>query len=223
MPADIPLDAVYRETRGRIAELAGGLTDDELASALPGCPEWTAHDLLAHVAGVAADVVAGRVEGAPGPDWTAAQVTRRKGHPVADILAEWAENGPHIEAGLAARQISSRIVFDVLTHEGDLREGLGRPPADGWQPVLGLLAKQVVRRTTGTLVIHMAGGDTFRGGEGEPVTELTVDPYELFRGLGSRRSRAQMRAWSWSGDPAPYLEALPVLGPRDDDQPIPRR
>ena len=220
MAADIPLDAVYRDARGRIAELAGALTDDELASALPGCPEWTAQDLIAHVAGVAADAVAGRAEGAPGPDWTAAQVTQRKGHPVPDILAEWAQNGPHIEAGLAARRISSRIVFDVLTHEADLREGLGRQPADGWQPILGLLARQAVRGGDGTLVIHIVGGDTHRGGAGEPVTELRVDPYELFRGLGSRRSRAQMRSWNWTGDPAPYLETLPMLGPRDDDQPI---
>jgi hypothetical protein len=73
------------------------------------------------------------------------------------------------------------------------------------------------------LVIQVVGGDTYRGGEGEPVTELTVDPYELFRGLGSRRSRAQMRAWNWTGDAAPYLESLPVLGPRDDDQPAPPR
>jgi uncharacterized protein (TIGR03083 family) len=127
MPAEIALDAVYRDARERIAGLAGDLSDDELASRLPGCPEWTAHDLLAHVAGVAADAVAGRTEGAPGPTWTAAQVRLRKDSAVPDILAEWEEAGPHIEAGLAARRISIRIVFDVLTHEADLREGLGQP------------------------------------------------------------------------------------------------
>src|SRR5258705_474102 len=94
-------DSCHSASRPPSEELAGGLRDDELASALPGCPEWTGHDLIAHVAGVAADSVAGRTEGAAGPEWTAAQVAQRKGHPVSDILAEWAENGPHIEAGLA--------------------------------------------------------------------------------------------------------------------------
>jgi hypothetical protein len=30
-----------------------------------------------------------------------------------------------------------------------------------------------------------------------------------------------MRAWDWKGDAAPYVDALPVFGPRDDDQPLP--
>lgn len=220
MPADLALDTVYRDARIRISELAAGLTDEELATALPACPEWTAHDVVAHVTGVAVDSVNGRLDGMPGPTWTARQVTERKGKPVPDILDEWAQAGPTVEAGLAARKINYRIVFDILTHEGDLREGLGRPPSQGWLAILNFLATQAVRavKGTGTLLLHV-DGETFRGGEGEPVTEVRVDPYELFRGLGSRRSRGQMRAWDWTGDPTPYLESLPFLGPRDDDQP----
>jgi uncharacterized protein (TIGR03083 family) len=220
MPADIALDALYRDARARISQLAGDLTGDELDTRVSACPEWVARDLLAHLAGVAADSVAGRTEGAPGPDWTAKQVAQRKGVPLPDILAEWAEAGPKVEAGVAARQISFRIVFDILTHEGDLRECLGRPQADGWQPILSLIARLAVRgvNVPGTLIVH-ADGATYQGGEGEPITELTSEPYELFRGLASRRSRAQMRSWNWTGDPSPYLEALPIFGPRDDDQP----
>jgi hypothetical protein len=50
---------------------------------------------------------------------------------------------------------------------------------------------------------------------------VAVDDYELFRGLFSRRSRSQMRAW---GPPAltdEQLDELPLFGPRDDDQPVP--
>lgn len=219
MAADLALDTVYREARTRIAELAGKLTEDELSMPVPACPEWTIRDLLGHVSGVAADIVAGRVEGAPGPQWTAAQVARAKGRPVPDLMAEWAQAGPQVEARLAARSVSHKMVFDVVTHEGDLRECLGRQPADGWQPVLTLLARQIVRNPRGTLVLHI-GDETYRGGDGEPVTELRVDPYELLRGIASRRSRAQMRSWDWTGDPTPYVETLPIFGPRDDDQPI---
>lgn len=54
----------------------------------------------------------------------------------------------------------------------------------------------------------------------EPVAAVTVESYELYRGLISRRSRRQMRAWDWSGDVERYVDALPVFGPRDDDQPL---
>ncbi len=50
---------------------------------------------------------------------------------------------------------------------------------------------------------------------------MTVDFYELYRGLHSRRSRAQMRRWEWDGSPEPWVDALPMFGPRDDEQPIP--
>jgi uncharacterized protein (TIGR03083 family) len=217
-------DAVYRDARARVAALARAATGEELGTVIPGSPEWTARDVVAHLAGVAADTVAGRTAGAPGPSWTAPQVEQRRGLPLADVLAEWDEAGPGVEAAVADRRASLAVVFDVLCHEADLHEGLdrGRPLAAGWEPAARVLAEQHAKGAAGpgTLLLHVAGED-HRGGEGEPVTELRADPYELFRGLLSRRSRAQMRAWDWSGDPEPYLSSLPAFGPRDDDQPVP--
>lgn len=61
----------------------------------------------------------------------------------------------------------------------------------------------------------LAGDHRFTAGDGEPATTLEVDPYELWRSLLGRRSRAQMQAWNWSGDPEPYLQAMPVFGPTE--------
>ena len=36
---------------------------------------------------------------------------------------------------------------------------------------------------------------------------VDVDAYDLFRALAGRRSAAQVRAWSWSADPTPYIDA----------------
>ena len=47
-----------------------------------------------------------------------------------------------------------------------------------------------------------------------------VDPYELFRALFSRRSRAQMQAWGLPLS-AEQLDELCIFGPREDDQPVP--
>ncbi|MGH3621656.1 MAG: maleylpyruvate isomerase family mycothiol-dependent enzyme [Sciscionella sp.] len=218
------LDVIYGDAQSRVGDLARGLTDAELDTVIPGCPEWSARDLIAHLTGVASDSLSGRGKGVRGPAWTAPQVAERRERSLEDVLAEWDELTPHVGAALAARAVSSRIVIDLVAHEADLYEALGRgrPPSAGWAEYVGLMATQVSQglQGPGTLVLHVAG-QSYRGGQGEPVTELRADPYELFRGLLSRRSRAQMRTWDWTGDPTPYLESLPVFGPRDDDQPVP--
>lgn len=52
------LDVIYRNARGRIATLAGGLTDDQLRMPVPATPGWSVHEVLAHLTGGAADVLA---------------------------------------------------------------------------------------------------------------------------------------------------------------------
>lgn len=218
-------EELYRAARTRVSELARGLSDAELDTTVAGTPEWTVRDVVAHLTGVAADSVAGRLEGAPGPDWTMPQVRSRRGRSLERVLAEWDDVGPQVEAAVANREMPLNIVHDLLTHEADVREtlGLDRPPPQGWEPAARLLVKQLAAKSVrgpGTLVLQ-ADGEEWRGGDGEPVTTVHADLYELYRGLLSRRSRAQMRAWDWSGDPGRYLDTLPVFGPRDDDQPLP--
>jgi hypothetical protein len=77
-----------------------------------------------------------------------------------------------------------------------------------------------VVRGAGALVVR-AGEREWQGGDGAAEATLTVDPYELYRGVISRRSRAQMLAWDWTGDAESYVDRLPVFGPRLDDQPVP--
>ena len=219
-------DALYRNSRMRVTELVRSLTEEQLERTVAGSPKWTGRQVLGHMVGVAADIAAGNLEGAPQEYWTAAQVDARRGRSPEDLLAEWAEVGPVVEAGLADRSIGPVTVYDLLTHECDLREtyGLGRPPQDEVDAVVGTATKGVVKRFEGpgTLVVR-SGGNEWTGGEGQPRTVLTVEPYELLRGLISRRSRSQMRAWRWEGDGDPdgVIENLPVFGARDDDQPVP--
>jgi uncharacterized protein (TIGR03083 family) len=217
-------DALYRDGRVRLSALARTLTDDQLATVTPGCPEWTVRDVLAHVSGGAVDVSAGRTEGAGSPEWTARQVAERRDVVLDTMLEDWAVASPTVEAGIVARQVSLRMVFDLLTHEADIHEALdlGRPDAAGWGPIAPVLATGQAKSFAGpgTFVLHV-GGETYSGGDGDPVIELRADPYELFRGVISRRSRAQMLAWEWTGDAAAIVDLLPTFGPRDDDQPVP--
>ena len=189
--------ALYRDHVAALGELAPTLTDEQLGTSVPGTPAWTVHDVLAHLAGGASDAVTGRMDGAPGPEWTSRHVSERARLPVADLVAELQQ---HQDAVAASVTDSPRpaLVWNIAVHHADLHEALGLPRlADRlWLPVADALAPQAAA---------VAGA---------------VTPYELFRGVFSRRSRSQMQGW---GTPlsAEQLDEICIFGPRLDDQPVP--
>jgi len=193
-------DELYRANVAAVAELAGGLTDDELASTVPATPAWTVHDVLAHLAGGAADAVTDRMEGAPGPEWTSQHVSERAALPVSDLVAELRTHQDAIGATTIDNPRPA-IVWNISVHHADLHEalGLGQLPERFWQPVLASVAPIKF------------------GAAGVPEQ---VEPYELFRAIFSRRSRRQMQAWGLPLSPE-QLDELCIFGPRDDDQPVP--
>lgn len=230
-------DELYRSGHARVAALVAGLGEVELARVVPACPEWTVHDVLAHLAGTAADVAARHTAGMLGPVWAAAQIEQRAGRTTEQLLAEWDEHAVATAEAIEDRRVPVGVLHDLLVHEGDLVEALGAaaPPWDGWAGAARLVVRQVVRGIRGThsLVVRSAGtewrspddpGERHGRSTGAAATTrstVTVDFYELYRGLHSRRSRAQMRRWQWDGSPEPWVDALPMFGPRDDEQPIP--
>jgi uncharacterized protein (TIGR03083 family) len=212
--------ALYRESRGRIAALVREASDDQRARLVPGCPKWTVSDTVAHLAAVAVDALAGySVPTISADEHTAVQVEQRRGRPLEEVLGEWDIAAGRIEQALAAQRMSPLLVHDVLTHEADIRGalGAGRPPETAWSVCLKMASSTVLSDRLGHLgrLTIIAGDHRFTAGTGEPATTLDVDPYELWRSLLGRRSRAQMAAWKWSGDPEPYVQAMPVLGPTE--------
>ena len=192
------MSQAYDDAVSAIASVATNLTEEQLTQKVPATPAWTVRDLLAHLAGEAADAVSGRMENAPSPEWSAQHVGERAGVDVAALLEEMRGNVPGIIETLEGNPRPA-IAWDASVHLADLHEclGLGRPAEHLWQPVL-------------------AGVRPYRLGD----RTVEVDDYELFRGLFSRRSRRQMRAWGTELSDE-ELDELPVFGPRDDDQPIP--
>ena len=119
----------YADGRARISQLLAGLTDDEADAPVPACPAWTVHDVAAHLVGGCADILAGNIEGVASEAWTAAQVEARKGASVSELLAEWAEVGPQVEAFADAfpGRSGHQWITDQTTHEHDIRGALLRP------------------------------------------------------------------------------------------------
>ena len=191
--------ALYREHVTDVSALAADLTDDELATTVPATPEWTVGLVLCHLAGGASDAVIGADGRRPGPAWTARHVGERADRPVADVLAELRSHQDAVAESLGGSPLPG-AVFDIAVHHADLHEALGKPRLAEhlWLPVA---RARSAPRLDAALVDAVA-------------------PYELFRGLFSRRSRAQMQGW---GTPlsAEELDEVCIFGPRDDDQPIP--
>jgi uncharacterized protein (TIGR03083 family) len=192
--------ALYRENVDALCALGEGLDDEQLRTTVPGTPAWTVHDVYAHLVGAPIDAVTGRMEGAPGPEWTARHVAERRGAPMSALLEELRAHQDAVSE-TAADGASPALVWNIVVHHADLHEALGLPvlPERLWQPVL----EAVVPMRLGTA--GMPDG---------------VDPYELFRAIFSRRSRAQMRAWGLPLSPE-QLDELCIFGPREDDQPVP--
>lgn len=222
------LDLAYRHARQRVTELVTELDDDQLSSRIPATPRWTAHDLLAHLVGGAADAASSRVDGAPGPAWTERHVAERRGTSPQALLREWEHVGATIETGLIGRRFTGpNIAADLICHEADLREafGLGRVDRTHWhEPFLEVMMRllNLRLRNTATVIVGDEHGQQWRCGSGEFATTVHADGYELLRAMFSRRSRRQIGAWNWASAPTPTLvDAFGFFGPRDDDQPIP--
>jgi uncharacterized protein (TIGR03083 family) len=208
---------LYRETRERLTALVAGLDEVELGTPVPACPGWSVADVIGHLAAIAEDALAGRLTGPPSEEETAVQVDRFRGRPMAQTLAGWTELAPRFEEIVAAFKVWPAVI-DVASHEQDIRGAVGRP---------GARDTEVIRKMSGWLLAGLRLPVRLRvtvedtqiqvGPDGEPVLGLTTTRYEAFRWRMGRRSRDQLAALGWSGDPAPVLDHLVVFGPARAD------
>jgi uncharacterized protein (TIGR03083 family) len=211
------LARMYRETRERLTALVAGLDDVELGTPVPACPGWSVADVIGHLAAIPEDALAGRLTGPPSEEETAAQVDRFRGRPVAQTLAGWTELAPRFEEVVAAFKVWPAVI-DVASHEQDIRGAVGLP---------GARDTEVIREMSGWLLARLSPPVRVRvtvedrqirvGPDGEPVLGLTTTWYEAFRWRMGRRSRDQLAALDWSGDPARVLDHLVIFGPARAD------
>jgi uncharacterized protein (TIGR03083 family) len=213
----------YGSCRERITALAADLTEEQAATPVAACPGWSVHDVVAHLVGSTADVLAGRMDGIGTPTWTAAQVEARRDTPITEMLAEWTAAAPQFEDGL--RMIGGPMaalgVADAWNHEQDLRDALGltasNDPAvehtaiEGYAPMVG-----GTWAADGLAPLEVAAGDAIvTTAAGEPGAKVAGTPYELARALAGRRTEAQLRTLTWHGDADPYIALLAGMGPVD--------
>lgn len=220
------VEAAYTGCRERITALTRGLDPESSAAPVPTCPDWTVHDVVAHVAGVVDDALAGRLDGVATDPWTAAQVDARRGRPVDEILAEWEAVAPAF-AGLLddIGDTGRQAVADVVTHEHDIRTALAVPGArdsDAVHVAVGWVAPLFVGVVAEHgITLRVAAGDGRSWGDAGAGVTLNGEPFELLRAMTGRRSTDQLRKMQWDGDAEAVLPAF-TFGPfRPARQPIP--
>ncbi|MGH3319835.1 MAG: maleylpyruvate isomerase N-terminal domain-containing protein [Streptosporangiaceae bacterium] len=204
----VPLSELYRGARERVSDLvfAHPEADDVPAPATPG---WRVHDVVAHLTGAAEDLAGGwRPTGGPTDEWTAGHVARGKDVPIVELLEKWARLAPTVERLLDATPVWP-VVVDAGTHEHDIRGALGNKEARD-SDVVTVSATVLLKslEVPQSLLVKTELREVPVGprtGEDAPVT-LTTTTFEAFRWRLGRRSRRQLAAMDWSGDPAPYLD-----------------
>jgi uncharacterized protein (TIGR03083 family) len=214
---DYDLARLYRDTRERLTSLVSGLNGPALATPVPACPGWEVADVVAHLAAIVEDALAGRLTGPPSEAETAVQVARYKGRPMSRTLAGWTAGAPRFEEVISAFDIPPAVI-DVASHEQDIRGALGLPGARDNEAIRQMAGWLLERLRTPVPVCVTVEDAQFRAGpDGDPVLGLRTTRFDAFRWRMGRRSRDQLAALDWSGDPAPVLDHLVVFGPARSD------
>lgn len=208
----IPTGDRYRSARERLSDVVAQLDADGWARPVPACPGWDVHDVVAHLVGVVEDSGAGRLDGPPGPEQTAAEVDRHRASPPDALLGRWAELAPPFEQIVSELSIWPAF-FDVLSHEHDVHGALGTV-GDRASEDVRVAAKLLVRGVDlGRPLRVVTEDDEWESrGEGEPWV-LRAAAFEVFRLRLGRRSRDQVRRMDWSEDPVDIIDRLVVFGP----------
>ena len=183
-------------------EFARTLDDRAWATVVPCTPDWTARDVLSHVSGIPDDAAAGRMEGAPGEAWTAAQVVRNRSFGVDELLERWAGQAPMF-AEIIEQGGEHRPPIDCHSHEHDLRHALGRPGARS-NSIIDLTLFALVDAPV-RLRIEFADGRSVETGDHTAASTVTLrgaTTFELFRSRLGRRSMPQVQSYDWQGDDA---------------------
>ncbi|MFL6240960.1 MAG: maleylpyruvate isomerase family mycothiol-dependent enzyme [Actinomycetes bacterium] len=238
----LDLGTAYAEIQDRMLAAA---QPDRLGTPIPACPAWTARDVVGHVAGLAKDAVDGSLPSfnlldqwrdesiaRQRDEMTDAHVVRSRAMPFDDVVDEWRRTTKTLLPMLRGNEpfpgtppfgMDAILVTDLWVHDSDIGSALGRPrPADDAATSIALAAYSfgIAPRldALGLAPLGLRYGEKVRViGAGEPAATVTADRYELVRMLAGRRSRRQIAAMDWEGDPTPYLAIIPAYGERADD------
>jgi uncharacterized protein (TIGR03083 family) len=174
--------AAYIDLRSRMIPFLRELSTDVANKIVPHCPGWTVQETVSHMVGVPDALLSGDLEGIASDAWTQRQVDRHRGFSLAALADKWESQAQEFDAMLPniPQPALSQMVFDVTSHEHDVRHAVGRPGSrDSAGVIVGVgFMKNLIslRKTLDAAVIDA----------------WNIPPFEVFRILGARRSLEQI-------------------------------
>jgi uncharacterized protein (TIGR03083 family) len=217
--SDVDVGRLYRANRERVTALVRPVPQARLADPCPACPGWSVHDVVSHLAGVAADAIAGRLGGMPSDEQTAAQVEQRRDTPTTVVLREWERSASQLELVLTKTGLALvPAAIDVAVHEHDIRGALDLAGDHTSDTIALAVARTFDRwfpslRTAGLTEPGVVAPDgTIVAGDPDSPVRWAATEYDVFRTTFGRRSAAQFARAFEGADPQPYLDALLVFG-----------
>jgi hypothetical protein len=205
------LFAPYQRTRARVSTLFLDASPDDLARTVPACPDWTVHDLAAHLVGVPATLAAGNFPSGDVNAWLQSIVDDRRDVGVDDLMQEWTTLDAAIEPMLQG--MGALMFTDVSVHEHDLRGALGAVDHDAIEIdavmacSLPSFAQPLQDAGLGAIVVDH-DDRTWRSHDADAGWTLRVDPWEAVRAINSRRTADELRALPSAGGGDAYLAVI---------------
>lgn len=211
---------LYPELRNRVIALVRSLNDEELNRTVPLTAEWTVAEVVAHVSGLNADVVAGAREGLGTDERTAAQVSSRASMTPVEVCDEWLGYDQVLRATTAEIPLmEQRLAADLVIHLHDMQHALGHPIEEGDAATISaahVYAMRSPERWAGLSGINVAIelNDGYWAGpdDGSADVTLRATPYDFLRSVAGRRSRRQVEALGWSTSAAAVLDHFSPYG-----------
>ncbi len=210
----------WQEAQSRVIDLCKNASPEDMTNRVPACPEWTAHDLLAHMVGVGADLIS---EAGPSGDinnWTQGHVDKRNQLSPTEILNEWQELNPQVEQFMqnGPEQTRAFLLNDLIIHEQDLRGALKEPGEKeneamtmAANTLLPNLGKQLDENNLPAINIEGPGIKQTVGSNPAQAT-LRTNACEVTRMITGRRSPTQIQQMNWDGDPNQYMDNMVIVG-----------
>lgn len=180
-----PEDAIaaYVDLRVRMIAFLRELPEEVANTIVPHCPSWTVQETVSHMVGVPDALLMGDFERIASDEWTQRQVERHRGLPLSALADKWEEQANEfLPMLLQIPQPSlSQMVFDVVSHEHDVRHAVGQPGnRDSAAVVVGAAFMKNIIATRKNLDVST-------------MENWQISTFEVLRILGGRRSLEQIK------------------------------
>lgn len=216
--AEIKHDTIglYQAVRNELVAGLRSLDDATASTIVPACPEWTVKDVVAHLSGLNAELLAG-VEGSIGThEATSRQVSDRAALSMNEVLDEWLSMADAIDQRFTVdTNMAEALLADMVVHVYDLHELLHQATVVADSAISAAAHRYVFKlqeRLTSefatTLTIELSDGTSWPSPAIEGGSSLTLQaaPFEFLRGVTGRLARNEVEAFNWSADPSTILD-----------------